>query len=255
MVESKDALNPDSERIRGDIAQTRAGIDRTLDALEARLQPRELAKDALALVKRRSSSGAIRAWHAVREHPLPMSVIAAGIGWLAYEKARRRPSAGETAAGTVAEVNRRASSAASAVGETAARVKESASRTAASAPEQAAGLTESVKDQASYLGARARERGRQVRRGVIRAYDEQPLAAGLGLLVAGIVFGLLLPPTDREDGLMGPSRDRLLDSARRAARAAAKKAERVGEVAADAAKDAAEHTRRAAAFEVSPSER
>jgi len=98
MAEHKNELGDRCAQIRQEIARTRLRIDGRLDVLEARLAPREVALDAWAAARKRSSNGASRAWETVRSHPLPATAIAAGIGWLVSEL-RSRGRDGRGAAG------------------------------------------------------------------------------------------------------------------------------------------------------------
>jgi hypothetical protein len=56
------------------------------------------------------------------------------------------------------------------------------------------------------------------RRGLAGAIAERPLAVGAAALAIGLLAGVALPATRREDELLGDGRDDLLDSAREAGR-------------------------------------
>lgn len=71
-----------SEEIRSDIERTRAELDETLAALDAKLEPRQIGRDALNLVKRQSSAKAGRLRQLASEHPLPTVAIGLGAGLL-----------------------------------------------------------------------------------------------------------------------------------------------------------------------------
>ena len=270
MAEIKDVTaGPRSTQIRADIDRTRSDIDRTLDALSTRLTGRELAADAWSAARRGATSGANGVWHGARQHPIPVTLIAAGLGWYLYE--RRRPSydthtaypaepgvAARTASeiGARAEqaaaglresasrasetVSRTASQAAESVRETAATVRERTAQAAESAREQAARLKTSVNESATRLAETTRETTRRAQVQLEHAWDERPLLIGLASLAAGALAGLLLPATHREDELLGGTRDRLVDTARERGRQAVDKGRRMAEVAADAAKSEAE---------------
>jgi ElaB/YqjD/DUF883 family membrane-anchored ribosome-binding protein len=77
---------------------------------------------------------------------------------------------------------------------------------------------------AAYVGHEAAELGRQAYEGIERAgaravevSERNPLALGLFALAAGAAAAMLLPPTRRENELLGQTRDRLLESAQRSA--------------------------------------
>lgn len=74
-----------------------------------------------------------------------------------------------------------------------------------------------LRDRASDLSSQAYG---QLQRAGTRTLDygnENPLAVGALAVVAGLGVGLLLPSTERENALLGETRDRLLDDAQRAA--------------------------------------
>ncbi len=71
-----------SEEIRSEIERTRADMDETLAALESKLAPRQLGRDALDLLKSRSSAKAGKLRRVAGEHPLPTVAIGLGAGLL-----------------------------------------------------------------------------------------------------------------------------------------------------------------------------
>jgi len=75
-------------------------------------------------------------------------------------------------------------------------------------------MTSNVSDMASNVGRRAREIGRETQSTISRTMDDNPLALGAAALVAGAIFGMMLPRTEVEDSYLGETRDSVLDSAR-----------------------------------------
>jgi ElaB/YqjD/DUF883 family membrane-anchored ribosome-binding protein len=257
MAQLKNELGGRCAQIRHEIDRTRLGIDRKLDALEARLTPREMAFDAWTVLRDGSVAGASKVWRAAQEHPLPATMIAAGIGWLIAEsqsggsRGRAVSEAASGASRVAGRIQDRVAGTAERFGEaasaTAAQVGEKFSDTAASVRdqashlrEQAAQIADSARERAAHLAEQTRERGRQASDSFWRFVDDQPLAVGLAVLAAGVAAGLAIPATRREDELMGDTRDQLLDQAQQAGREALEKGKRVAEKAVDAAKTAAE---------------
>jgi hypothetical protein len=75
--------------------------------------------------------------------------------------------------------------------------------------------------------AAARRRGLGGLGAVGVAIEERPLAVGVAALAIGLLAGVALPATRREDRLLGDARDDLLDSAREAGRDALEKGKEV----------------------------
>jgi hypothetical protein len=71
--------------------------------------------------------------------------------------------------------------------------------------------------------ARAANPGARALRGLGELLEERPLAVGAAALAVGLLSGLALPGTRREDELLGDTRDELLESAREAGKDALEK--------------------------------
>ena len=67
------------------------------------------------------------------------------------------------------------------------------------------------------LGGRARRQTQRVKTNLEHAASENPLIVAIGATVAGLLLGLLLPGTERENEMMGPARDQLVDRAEKTA--------------------------------------
>jgi ElaB/YqjD/DUF883 family membrane-anchored ribosome-binding protein len=71
-----------------------------------------------------------------------------------------------------------------------------------------------AKEQVRHLGESARVRAKEATTQVQHMYDENPLALGAAAVGIGLVAGMLIPATRREDRLMGEVRDDLVGAAR-----------------------------------------
>jgi hypothetical protein len=74
-------------------------------------------------------------------------------------------------------------------------------------------------------------------RGLGGAIEERPLAVGVAALALGLLAGVALPATRREDQLLGDARDDLLDSAREAGRDALEQGKEVARSAVERVKE------------------
>jgi ElaB/YqjD/DUF883 family membrane-anchored ribosome-binding protein len=67
-------LHADPAALERDIHQTRAHVDRVLDALQVKLSPRQLQAQARRFLKERSAQAAQRLERSVRDNPWPYVV-------------------------------------------------------------------------------------------------------------------------------------------------------------------------------------
>ena len=85
MTDQRDMTEQSSEEIRRDIDRTRSEMDEKANALEQKLSPGELFEDLWDRVKR--NGGVSQFGDVVRDHPVPIALMALGLGWLAIERA------------------------------------------------------------------------------------------------------------------------------------------------------------------------
>ena len=101
-----------------------------------------------------------------------------------------------------------------------------------------------AREKASELSWQARERARyrarQARVGFWETMEERPLALGAAALALGVVAGLMIPSTRKEDELLGETRDRLMERASEVGEDALEKGKQVAHVAVDTLKEEAE---------------
>ncbi len=276
MAEDKDeVMRPDapnrqrSDEIREEIGRTRMELEETVDEIEARLDPGNLAQEGWEKVKTSTEAGAKKVVRLAREHPIPLSLIGVGVTWLMIDRARRRSaeewgtdrdledygdvaaSAGrdygkegrrvtDQARDTMSKAKQAASDAADRVSDTTSHAARRITDAANQAGRKVSDVAGSVKDRAVDLGHRTSERVGRARESFWDLVDRRPLAAGMATLAAGVLIGLLIPSTRREDELMGETRDELLRGAGEKGRETFEKTKEVARTAADAAQHAAE---------------
>jgi hypothetical protein len=105
--------------------------------------------------------------------------------------------------------------------------------------DKASGLGHQVTDKASDLRRQAKTQVRRARVGFWQTMEENPLLVGAATLALGVIVGLVLPSTDKEDELMGETRDHLLDEAKEAGQQVLDKGKHVAEAVADKVKQEA----------------
>jgi ElaB/YqjD/DUF883 family membrane-anchored ribosome-binding protein len=211
--------------IEREIERTRDRMSRNIDELGDRLSPGNLKEEAKSAIKdaaqgavsnvgeqaRRTSS---RLVEVIRENPLPVIAVGAGVTWLLTQRSRSDVSGDRMARYAYTGPERRQSHGVkSGVGGTVSGVKESVSEAVGGVAERASELKERAGERLGDVGSQARWQSRRIKTNLEHAAEENPLALAVGAAVVGLAIGLLLPGTQREDELMGSARDQLVDRA------------------------------------------
>jgi hypothetical protein len=279
-----------SEKIRSEIDRTRADMDDTFAALDAKLTPGQIGLELWHLFKGGSSAGAGKLWRIAKEHPMPAAVIGLGLGWLLVESSRseddrrardfgsyRTGYAGdygygrsryadtdyatdfedtdwdtEESGGRLSAAKDKVKDVASSAKEAVSGAKDAVAGVTDTAREKVSEATDWTKDHALDLGYRAKDRARalkgqakvQTRRAKIgfwQTMEENPLMVGAATLALGVIAGLAIPSTEKENELMGETRDRLVDEVKEAGQQALDKGKHVAEAVADKVKEEAKN--------------
>jgi ElaB/YqjD/DUF883 family membrane-anchored ribosome-binding protein len=228
-AESRSERSP--EEIEREIEQTRNRMSRNIDELGDRLSPSNLKEEAKSAIKdaaqgavsnvgeqaRRTSS---RLVEIVRDNPLPVIAVGAGVTWLLTQRNRSDVSGNRMARYAYTGPERRqgngwqsGSGIRGRVGSTVSGVKDSVTEAASGVAEQASELKEKAGERIGELGGQARWQTQRIKTNIEHAAEENPLALAIGAAVVGLALGLLLPGTQREDEIMGSARDQLVDRA------------------------------------------
>jgi hypothetical protein len=230
MSSTTDPGSRSAAEIEREVEQTRAGLTNTLDELRERASPGQLFEQALDYARSSGGNEFVRnLGTSVRDNPLPLLLIGAGIGWLIMSGGSRT---GGTTAPMAASPDRsigtggtrvrvygdgaesgesitgRASAAVNAARDS---VADAAGSVADSLRGAAAAVTDRVTGGGQDMQARASELGDQTRQGVTWLLREQPLVLGAIGVALGAAVGALLPGTEAEDRLMGQTRDAVAD--------------------------------------------
>jgi ElaB/YqjD/DUF883 family membrane-anchored ribosome-binding protein len=242
------------EEIEREIEQTRTRLSRDIDELGNKLSPQNLKEEAKSAIKG-AAQGAVsnvgeqarrtgsRLVEVIRDNPLPVIAVGAGVTWLLTQRTRSEVSGSKMARYAYTGPERRqgdswqsGSGIRSRVGSTVSGVKETVTDAATSVAERAGELKQRAGERIGELGGEARRQTRRVKTNLEHAAEEKPLALSIGAAVVGLALGMLLPGTRREDEIMGPARDQLVDRAERTA-------ERVKDAAAEAGRELKETVR------------
>ena len=223
------------EEIEREIGQTRNRLSRDIDELGNKLSPQHLKEEAKSAIKG-AAHGAVsnvgeqarrtgsRLVEVIRENPLPVIAVGAGVTWLLTQRSGSEVSGSKMARYAYTGPERRqgdswqsGSGIRGRVGGTVSGVKDSLSEAASSVAERAGEFKDRAGERIGDLGSEARRKSRRIKTNLQHAAEENPLALAIGAAVVGLALGMLLPGTRREDELMGSSRDQLVDRAERTA--------------------------------------
>jgi ElaB/YqjD/DUF883 family membrane-anchored ribosome-binding protein len=242
----------DPEEIEREIGQTRNRLSRDIDELGNKLSPQNLKEEAKSAIKG-AAQGAVsnvgeqarrtgsRLVEVIRENPLPVIAVGAGVTWLLTQRSGSEVSGSKMARYAYTGPERRQgdswqSGIRSRVGGTVSGVKDSVSEAASNIAERAGEFKDRAGERIGDLGSEARRKSRRIKTNLQHAAEENPLALAIGAAGVGLALGMLLPGTQREDELMGSSRDQLVDRAERTA-------ERVKDAAVEAGRELKEKVR------------
>jgi ElaB/YqjD/DUF883 family membrane-anchored ribosome-binding protein len=165
--------------IREEIDRTRMEMAHTLEQLETRLDPqllKEHAKTAaydatVGKAKTMVSRTSNGIVDTIKANPVPLALTALGIGWLVVNA--RAPQAKQRVANVIGD------------------------------------RTDDIRHQARDFAHKAQARGQELESTAARTFDDNPLAIGLGVAAVGLLIGLAIPTSQKENELLGATRDRL----------------------------------------------
>lgn len=204
MRESYDTRSP--EQIQRDIEQTRAEMGDTLEALRQKMSPGELLDQTLDYFKTGGPGQfSMNLGDTVKQNPVPVALVGIGLAWLMTAGSRQaspwRPGVRtESTSGQVSTMTSRAAASAS-------QMMQGAREHAGALRDRIGEMTHSTQE---HLG------GTATRLSHTYTYlsHEHPLVLGVLGFALGAVLGAGLPPTQREDALMGAVRDEYVSKAK-----------------------------------------
>ena len=218
--------------IEQEIEATRERMGRDIDELGERLSPDNLKRQAREAISGKAHDIAhnvgdraryqgSRMIDFIQENTSLVAAMGLGAVWLIQQRNRSEVSGDRMSRFAYTGPERRREGITGRIADRAAGVRDSLSATASGVAERASDLTqqagERARDITHQAGERAREvrtraadQGRRARGGLERVVEESPLAVAAGVAVLGLAFGLLVPESEREQRLMGPYRDDLV---------------------------------------------
>ncbi len=245
--------------IERDIEATRARMTQNIDELGERLSPqhlktqareaiRDAAQSTVSNVGDQARQTGSRLVDMIRDNPIPVMAVGVGVTWLLRQRAQGTVSGDRMARYAYSGPDRRSAmekpnrARMGRAGEAVGDVRHAASDAAERVGERAGEIRERLGERAEALTDQAQQKTQQMKSNLEQMLEENPLAVAAGAILAGLAVGLLLPGTEREDRMMGSTRDELVDRAQDVAGRAADAAVSAGHEVADTVRsEIAEH--------------
>jgi gas vesicle protein len=162
-------------------------------------------------------------------------------GYDEYDEEGGRLAAAKDKVKDVAESAKDAvSGAAHRVGDVASSAKDRVSDLGHRVTDRASDLKYRTKDRAVALKGQAGYKARQAKLGFWQKMEENPLMVGAATLALGVIAGLSIPATRKENELMGETRDRLFEEVKETGQEVLEKGKHVAEAVADKVKTEAQ---------------
>jgi hypothetical protein len=237
------------EEIERDIERTREEVSSTIDAIQRKLTPGQMMDQALSYARTSLPADfGSNLGSAVRENPVPVTLIGVGIAWLmmAGQGGRQEAAYRRGYAQSMSPLNRSTSAAydasfdagsaeyVGADGQEEGKLHRTMSKVGDAGRDMKHRISEggqhmrerahSVRGRASELGHRSQETYYRAKDSFGHMLDEQPLMVGALGVALGAMLGATMPRTQREDRLMGETRDQVMDKAKQSVSEQAQKA-------------------------------
>lgn len=272
-----EAVGGDVDSSRAHIEDTRNEMSGTIDAIQQKLSPANLAQEAKTAVHDATIgtaqdmvSGATDAVsnagssvagfggtfvETVKSNPIPAALAGLGLGWLVYDTVKKSSKGSNSdrqwIAGYQTPANPYPTDAYTAHGgypstggyanqRTYPDQTQSSQSPMSGAVDAAQGAAGQALDTVQDTAGQVASQAQQATSSTMQFMQSNPLAAGAAALAVGLAVGLSIPETSKEDELLGPKRDQLMDQAQNVVQEKAQQVQTVAQQAVGAAKDTAE---------------
>lgn len=228
-------MTKSSEDIEREVEAARGDLDRTVEALKDKMSPGQLIDELTRSFKGGGAGDVMSNLGAqVRENPMALAMIGAGMAWLMTGKA------GAAAPDTLARnAPAQGADASSILGGVAEKIGDQFSAAGDKAQDALGGAAHQAGQGLHELGSQAAGAGRKARSAVEDIVHREPLILGALGLAVGAALGAALPATAAEDRAFGAARDDLVEAGERKLAQSATQLRAAGAAAVDAVKEEA----------------
>ncbi|MHB0819272.1 DUF3618 domain-containing protein [Stutzerimonas stutzeri] len=200
----------DPAELEREIDQKRAEIGDIVHALENKLSPGELIDTALGYVKGGGGEFFSNLCNTAKANPVPTVLTSIGLIWLMAGQNRQPPAYTSTGPSLTDKLSSKASG-----------LKQQGNdlrdKTSQMGHDMSASLAEArhrVSDTSRQTADKLRQQSERARGGFNHLLNEQPLALGAIGIALGALLAASVPPTRREDELLGQASDSMTDNLR-----------------------------------------
>ena len=250
------------EELRLELAQARVQMSETVYALQGRLNPQYVREQATSQAKDTARDAGSSIVDTIRDNPVPAALTGAGIvglGWLIasgrdqgsgsqgsrnepyyddypeYYEGRREISGYSRGR----DFEEESGSGAGRVREAGGEARERASRMGGELQSRAGEVGGQLQERAGDARNQARYQAGRAKGGFQQTLRENPLILGAVAVGLGAAVGFAVPETQKENQVLGETRDKLANRAQQGAKDAQQRVQRVAEEARSAAKEEA----------------
>jgi len=217
--------------VEREVEASRGNLDRTVDALRDKMTPGQLFDEASRAMGGAGQQVMTKFVEQAKENPMPLAVMGLGLAWLMTSSGRGRPAGPQGYRAPHDYV-----SAEPGVGERLQSAGDKMSDLVAGARDKVSGAASSMTDLRRSAAERAGQYADQAQRSFSQILEREPLLLGAAGLLVGAAIGAALPPTDLEDRMVGPTRDKVLDKGKGLAQSGMQHAGEVAQTAYSALK-------------------
>lgn len=223
----------DPAELEREIDQQRAEIGNIVHALENKLSPGELIDTALGYVKGGGGEFFNNLSNTVKANPVPTVLTSIGLLWMMAGQ-NRQPHSSVTSTSYVGgstgpSMGEKLSAKTAGLKQQGAGMKDKASQMTHSVSESLGNARVRASDSTRHASERLRGGADRARGGFNHLLQEQPLALGAIGIALGALLAASVPPTRREDEMLGEVSDRMTDQLRHKAEEGYQKVSAKGE--------------------------